>query len=92
MLRRSLLGAVYSGGSLFVSKLICGDCGKPYGKKIWHSTDKYAKFFLWQTESLGKTIDKRIAFVYYFSWFIKRVIRNKKTCFFKTKSTFISLY
>ena len=43
MLRRSLLGAVYSGGSLFVSKLICGDCGKPYGKKIWHSTDKYAR-------------------------------------------------
>ena len=43
MLRRSLLGAVYSGGSVFVSKLICGDCGKPYGKKIWHSTDKYAK-------------------------------------------------
>ena len=43
MLRRSMLGAVYSGGSVFVSKLICGDCGKPYGKKIWHSTDKYAR-------------------------------------------------
>lgn len=43
MLRRSMLGATYSGGSVFVSKLICGDCGKPYGKKIWHSTDKYAK-------------------------------------------------
>ena len=43
MLRRSMLGAVYSGSSVFVSKLICGDCGKPYGKKIWHSTDKYAR-------------------------------------------------
>lgn len=43
MLRRSLLGAVYSGSSVFVSKLICGDCGKPYGKKIWHSADKYAR-------------------------------------------------
>lgn len=43
MLRRSMLGAAYSGGSVFVSKLVCGDCGKPYGKKIWHSTDKYAK-------------------------------------------------
>ena len=43
MLRWSMLGAVYSGSSVFVSKLICDDCGKPYGKKIWHSTDKYAR-------------------------------------------------
>ena len=41
--RRSLIGAAYSGGSVFVSKLICGDCGKPYGKKKWHSTSKYAR-------------------------------------------------
>lgn len=43
ILRRSMLGAAYSGGSIFVSKLICGDCGKPYGKKKWHSTSKYAR-------------------------------------------------
>lgn len=43
MMRRSMLGAAYSGSSLFASKLICGDCGKPYGKKKWHSTSKYAK-------------------------------------------------
>ena len=33
MMRRSMLGAAYSGNSIFASKLICGDCGKPYGKK-----------------------------------------------------------
>ncbi len=43
MVRRSTLGAAYSGSSIFASKLICGDCGKPYGKKKWHSTSKYAK-------------------------------------------------
>lgn len=43
MMRRSMLGAAYSGNSIFASKLICGDCGKPYGKKKWHSTSKYAK-------------------------------------------------
>lgn len=43
LMRRSMLGAAYSASSIFVSKLICGDCGRPYGKKKWHSTDKYAK-------------------------------------------------
>lgn len=43
MMRRSMLGATYSGNSIFASKLICGDCGKPYGKKKWHSTSKYAR-------------------------------------------------
>lgn len=38
-----MLGAAYSGNSIFASKLICGDCGKPYGKKKWHSTSKYAR-------------------------------------------------
>ena len=43
MVRRSMIGADYSGNSRFASKLICGDCGKLYGKKKWHSTSKYAK-------------------------------------------------
>lgn len=43
MMRRSMLGAAYSASSIFVSKLVCGDCGRPYGKKKWHSTDKYTK-------------------------------------------------
>lgn len=43
MMCRSMLGAAYSASSIFVSKLVCGDCGRPYGKKKWHSTDKYTK-------------------------------------------------
>ena len=42
--RRDSLGAAYSGNSEFSSKLICGDCGGFYGRKLWHSTSKYARF------------------------------------------------
>lgn len=41
--RRQRLGRTYSGSSIFASKLICGDCGGFYGKKVWHSTDAYRK-------------------------------------------------
>jgi DNA invertase Pin-like site-specific DNA recombinase len=41
--RREKIGASYSGNSVFSSKLICGDCGGFYGRKKWHSTDKYTK-------------------------------------------------
>jgi DNA invertase Pin-like site-specific DNA recombinase len=41
--RRQSLGRSYSGSSLFASKLICGDCGGFYGKKVWHSTDAYRR-------------------------------------------------
>lgn len=41
--RRQSLGRSYSGTSIFASKLICGDCGGFYGKKVWHSTDAYRK-------------------------------------------------
>ena len=33
----------YSGSSLFSSKLVCADCGAFFGRKVWHSTDKYRK-------------------------------------------------
>lgn len=56
--RRARLGAAYSGGSVFVSKLICGDCGKPYGKKVWHSTDKYAKIIFRCNHKYSKSKDK----------------------------------
>lgn len=29
--------------SPFVAKIICGDCGGFYGRKVWHSTDSYRK-------------------------------------------------
>ena len=41
--RRQRMGRSYSGSSIFASKLICGDCGGFYGKKVWHSTDAYRR-------------------------------------------------
>ncbi len=41
--RREKLGAKYSATSIFSSKLICGDCGGFYGKKVWHSNDVWRK-------------------------------------------------
>lgn len=40
MTRRKELGRAYS-DKAFHSKLICGDCGGFYGRKVWHSTDEY---------------------------------------------------
>ena len=33
----------YTSYSIFSSKVICGNCGRTYGSKIWHSNDKYRK-------------------------------------------------
>ena len=30
-------------GDIFAGKIICADCGGYYGRKLWHSTDKYKK-------------------------------------------------
>ncbi len=43
LLRRSKIGAKYSGSSIFSSKIMCEDCGGFYGAKVWHSTSKYAR-------------------------------------------------
>ena len=40
MSRRKELGRAYS-DKAFHSKIICGDCGGFYGRKVWHSTDEY---------------------------------------------------
>ncbi len=47
--RRSMhnSGLNYSGTDPFSAKLVCGDCGMLYGRKVWHSTDKY-KTFVWR--------------------------------------------
>lgn len=45
--RRKELGRHYSGGSIFATKLICGDCGGYFGAKVWHSKDKY-RTVIWQ--------------------------------------------
>ena len=44
--RRKEQGHSYSGRDEFASKIVCGDCGSFYGKKVWHSTDSYKKYIL----------------------------------------------
>ena len=41
MSRRKKAGRTYSGKNALSSKIICGDCGAFYGKKVWHSTDAH---------------------------------------------------
>ncbi len=36
--------------SPFAGKVFCGDCGEIYGRKVWHSTDKYRRE-IWQCNS-----------------------------------------
>ena len=55
---RRKLGRSYSGSSIFASKLICGDCGGIYGKKVWHSTDAYRKE-IWRCNSKFSGKDKK---------------------------------
>ena len=43
LVRRREKGFKFSATSIFSSKLICGDCGGFYGKKVWHSNDEYRK-------------------------------------------------
>jgi len=33
----------------FSSKIICGECGSYYGRKVWHSTDKY-RTVIWRCQ------------------------------------------
>jgi len=56
--RRERIGAAYSGNSIFSSKLICGDCGGFYGRKVWHSTSKYSKAMYRCNGKYSKTHDK----------------------------------
>ncbi len=41
--RRANAPATYSGTDIFSSKIICGECGGFYGRKVWHSKDKYRR-------------------------------------------------
>ncbi len=34
-------GVSYSGTDVFANKIVCGECGSQFGKKVWHSNDKY---------------------------------------------------
>jgi len=45
--RRKALSWSYSGRGIFSSRLICGDCGRYLGSKVWNSTNKYRRV-IWQ--------------------------------------------
>ena len=52
--RRKAIGRGYSGGSIFSSRIICGDCGGFYGQKVWHSNDPYRKVIWRCNRKYGK--------------------------------------
>lgn len=45
--RRKAGGRYISGISCFASRIVCGDCGSFYGRKVWQSNSKYART-VWQ--------------------------------------------
>jgi len=51
--RRKTIGRNYSSTGLFASKLYCADCGGVFGRKVWHSNDKYRRV-IWQCNSKFK--------------------------------------
>lgn len=48
----------YSGVSSFSYKIICGECGHPFGSKVWHSNDKYRRV-IWQCNQKFRDKDHR---------------------------------
>lgn len=56
MKRRKERGRAYS-DKAFHSKIICGDCGGFYGRKVWHSTDEY-KSVIFQCNRKFKNEDR----------------------------------
>lgn len=40
--RKSVKG-YKTGGGCFSGKIVCGECGGFYGRKVWHSTSKYCR-------------------------------------------------
>ena len=51
--RRKRIGKSYS-GSIFGTKIICGDCGGYYGQKVWHSNDAYRRIVWRCNRKYGK--------------------------------------
>ena len=46
--------AKYNGkGGCFSSRIICGECGSYFGRKVWHSTDEYRRV-IWQCNNKYK--------------------------------------
>lgn len=41
--RRSKFGNAYSANSVLASRIVCGDCGAFYGRKVWHKGTAFEK-------------------------------------------------
>lgn len=54
--RRAKLDGKYSATTIFSTKLICGDCGRYYGQKVWHSTDKYRRVIYQCNDKFSNTV------------------------------------
>ena len=51
--RRSLGRRHLHKNSPFTAKIICGECGAYYGRKVWHSGTKYRSYILRHAQSPG---------------------------------------
>lgn len=56
--RRKKYAHTYRGNSLFLCKLICGDCGGFYGPKVWHSTTPEKRQVKWTCNDKYKGKEK----------------------------------
>ena len=56
MRRRKGIGNI-AGASCFSGRIVCGDCGSVYGRKLWHSTSKYCRV-VWQCNGKFKGAEK----------------------------------
>ena len=52
--RRKEMGTAIRSSSPFSSKIICGDCGAHFGKKIWSSTSEKYRKEAWRCNALYK--------------------------------------
>jgi DNA invertase Pin-like site-specific DNA recombinase len=58
LLRRKSTSKGRFTGSVFSGKIVCGDCGEAYGRKVWHSNDPYRKV-VWQCNAKFKDKHKK---------------------------------
>ncbi|AKA72361.1 recombinase family protein [Clostridium scatologenes] len=55
--KRKKVKGYKTSGDCFSGKIVCGNCGSFYGRKVWHSTSKYRRV-IWQCNSKFKN-DKK---------------------------------
>lgn len=52
--RRKRLDSPYSSHDIFSSRIVCGECGCAYGRKIWNSNNKYRRI-VWRCNAKYKS-------------------------------------